>query len=103
MQKNIIISLVILILIISLFFLIKENKNLKEDKKQLQDQITSIAKHQQDNLEDLEARNKEIINNKSKINDLQKQLKIKNKENDCINAIVPDEFLDMLQDNNSNK
>ena len=100
-QKYIIYFLATFIFASMSIFGLKTIKELKESNKQLQTQIIALNEQNAKNMQDLENRNKEIINNGAKINDLQKKIRNQFKKDDCVNVVVNNDFLDIVQNSNN--
>lgn len=98
LQNKIIIGLLFVIFAIVGVFGIKEIKELKASKKALETQIKADNEQMQLFKLDSEQRNQELLNNEVKINDLQKKLKTQFKKDNCINIIIDDDFIKLLQD-----
>lgn len=101
MQKYIIYFLATFIFVSTSIFGLKTIKELKDNNKRLQTQIIALNEQNTKNMLDLENRNKEIINNGAKISDLQNKIKIQFKKDDCVNVIVNNDFLNLLQSTDS--
>lgn len=101
MQKYIIYFLATFIFASVSIFGLKTIKELKESNKRLQTQIITLNEQNAKNMQDLQNRNEEIINNGTKINDLQKKIRNSFKKDDCVNTIINNDFFNLLHSNDN--
>jgi uncharacterized protein HemX len=91
--------LIAIILMLGLGFQSFRLKVSNDKQKALQSQINSLNEQNEKNKLDLESRNNEITNNQGKINDLQNKIKTQFKNDNCINSLINNEFLELLYEN----
>lgn len=89
-----------IILMLGIVFQSYRLKVSNEKQKALQTQINAINEQNEKNKQDLVKRNEEITNNQGKIRELQNKIKTQFKKDNCVNIIVDNDFLAILQNIN---